>query len=108
MPDGYNLFGVSGKIIPLKNNIIKPCADDPEKGSPNQYIRHSVKAHFPFVSRAPAVKHGKRKAESDYDTVPMHLITAYCKRNGRLIEADAESVKKDLCIITHSFLPVIP
>ena len=53
-----------------------------------------------------AVKNGKSEAKGNYNSVPMHLITAYGERNGRNIKAYSEAVKKYSCVISHSLLPL--
>ena len=76
VPDGDYLAGVLRKIIPLKGNIIEPCAHYAEDGAPDKNIRHTVKAHFPLIGGDAAVNNGERKAEGDNDAIPVNFIAA--------------------------------
>ena len=58
-------------ILPLKQNIIKPCAQNAADGAEQQNVQHFVQIQFPFVRHSAAEQYGKQKTERDNHAVKL-------------------------------------
>ena len=106
-PDFKNIEKMILILLPFKDHIKQPRADDAAEGAKDQNIHHLIKAHLPLICHPAAEQHGKQEAERNDNAVPMDCQVQVdagdreVRQDGRNIKAPPKLWELHHCEVMH-------